>query len=262
MCRPLKIGAVLILIGILGVLMASADIRGGSQEISEMALGILEQAGVGTDTPSLLEAIRLNSDPTIRWIAIDILGQRQEKRALEPLRRALKGDPDRIVREAAALALARMGEPTGVAALKEFLRSPADSARQLFTAARLAELGEAIGYRYVCEAARSESSSEREMAAENLVPFIPLKVPPDGCDVKPEDLLLSLIEDKSPQVRYTVLLHLPIAVSKGMDRERARSAAQKALSDPEPKVREEAEFVIDAWRLEEETRKPGSGGTR
>lgn len=262
MRKSLKIWSALILVGMLGVRMASADIRGGREEISDMFLGILEQAGVGTDTPSLLSAMRSNRDATVRWVAIEILGQRRESQALEPIQKALKGDPDRVVRETAALALARMGEKSGFAALKEFLKSPVDPARQLYTAARLAELGEAMGYPYVCEAARSESASLREVAVENLVPFIALKVPPGGCDVKPMDLLLALIEDKSPQIRYTVLLYLPIAVTKGLDRERARTVALKAQKDPDPKVREEAEFMINAWRLEEESRQPGPGEMR
>jgi len=260
MRKPVKVWSILVLIGTLMANVAKADTRGGSQEISDMALGILKRAGVGTDTPSLLNAMRLNPDSTVRWVAIDILGQRRERQALEPLLKVLKGDPERVVRETAALALARMGDKTGLAALKEFLKSPSDPGRQLYTAARLAELGDAIGYPYLCEAARSENAILRQIAVENLVPFIAVKAP-RGCEVAPADLMISLAGDKSPDVRYTVLLYLPSAVSQGLDRERARAVARKAQSDPDPKVREEAEFVINAWRLEE-SRDPGSGEKR
>jgi HEAT repeat protein len=243
--------------------MLADDRRGGSEEVSEMAFAILEKAGVGTDSDSLVTAVRSSRDPMVRWISIEILGQRKATTAQGTLLKALKGDPDRLVRETAALALARMGQKVGVSALKEFMAAPTDSARQIFTAARLAELGDASGYQYVCMAAKSESSSQRESAVPALVPFLLLSGLTSDCAASPSDLLLSLVEDRSADVRYTALLHLPMAVGKGLGLERARLIVnQLAQSDPEPKVREEADFVLKTWRLQEESRKPDLGERR
>ncbi len=259
MIRPfLGILTLLLLLAIAGSGFAD-ERRGGEQGISEMTLGILEQAGVKADSASLLAALRSHRDPMIRGLAADVLGQRKEGSARGALLQTLKGDPDRLVRESAALALARMGEDAGFSALREFMASPSNQVRQVFLAARLAELGDLSGYPYVCKAAKSKSSSLRELAVPALVPFFSLKSLPASCDAAPEDLFLGLARDESAKARHAALLYLPMAVDKGLSLEQARAVAMSlAHSDPDPRVREEADAALGSLRAQEERRKPES----
>lgn len=236
---------------------AHADVRGKS-EVSDIALGILSQARVEMDTDSLIEALASHPEPLVRSTAAEVLGLRGDETALRPLVKALKADPDLLVRQGAALALARMGEPSGLESLREFLVTASDPVNQVFLAARLAELGESAGYKQVCEAARSRNRSLRLAAAESLVSFLSVSPPESSCDIGPGALLLSLGDDEDPEIRYTIVLFLPAAVSKGLSLESAQARAkQMAEKDPEARIRAQAEFVLEAWRLEKQERKPG-----
>ena len=59
--------------------------QAGTEEVPGMLLGILENAGVGLDTDSLLKATASNPDVTVRWVAIEILGRRKAEKARDRL---------------------------------------------------------------------------------------------------------------------------------------------------------------------------------
>jgi HEAT repeat protein len=243
---------------------ASADRRGKGDGISDLDFAVLSKAKVAVDTDSLIEALASHPDPLVRTIAAEVLGLRGEERARSPLFKALKGDPDQQVRQQVALALARMGEASGRAALRELLQKASDPVSRVFLAALLAEAGEADGYRHVCDAARSESRSARFAAAESLTPFFSLYPFDTACELAPAELLLSLTDDKDPGIRYTALLFLPTAVNKGgLSLEAARTRARHmAEKDTDAKVRAQAEFVLEAWRLEQQERERKPGGVQ
>lgn len=238
---------------------ALADVRGKS-DISDIALGILTSAKVETDTASLIDALASHSDPIVRFISADVLGLRGDEQALRPLFKALKADPDYLVRQEAALALAKMEEPSGFAALREFMEKTSDPVNQIFLAAWLAEVGDPAGYSYVCEAALSENRALRLDAAESLASFIPVSPPKSACKHGPDALLLSLGDDEDPGIRYTMLLFLQTAVVRGLSLEAAQARAKQMTEDPDAKVRAQAEFVLEAWRLEEQERERKPGG--
>jgi HEAT repeat protein len=245
----------LLAVGLSGAL---ADVRGKS-DVSDIESGILRNAGVETDTASLIEALASHSHPLVRSIAANVLGLRGDEQARRPLFKALAADPDSLVRQAAALALARMGEPSGFAALREFMEKTSDPVNQIFLAARLAEVGDPAGYSYVCEAALSENRALRLDAAESLASFISVSPPKSACKLGPGALLLSLGDDEDPGIRYSMLLFLQTAVVRGLSLEAAQARVKQLTEDPDAKVRAQAEFVLEAWRLEEQerARKPG-----
>ncbi|MGH9250347.1 MAG: HEAT repeat domain-containing protein, partial [Acidimicrobiales bacterium] len=232
-------------IGLALNLMSTPVARGDQLEAtpqrpSPMLLGILNNAGVSEDTDSLLVAARAHADPTVRWAAIETLGQRKERQALPLLLDVLEHEPDRLIRETAALALARLGEEQGFAALRRFMASPEDRAQQLFLATRLAELGDPSGYRHVATAARAEAKALRAAAAEALVPFLSAAIGETDAPA-PAELLLGLSSDESVEVRSAFLTYLPAAVRNGLPVDEAHRAAQQvAQSDPDPELREQA----------------------
>jgi HEAT repeat protein len=226
-----------------------------------MLLGILENAGVGETTESLLAAARSHSDSTVRWVAIEVLGLRGEQAARAPLLGLLETDPDRFVRETTALALARLGEERGVEALRDFMNAPTDPQRQLFLSTRLAELGDPSGYRYVVQAAQAENGAFRAAAAEAVVPFLSAQPRDLEGSPGPAALLLGLAEDESPAVRSAFLTYLPMAVRHGLEMENARAAGKRlALSDPDPEIRERAKRLLAALQVSEQ--REGRGGAQ
>jgi hypothetical protein len=237
-------------------ILAGADRRGTEQgQDDTMLLGILRNSGVKDDTRSLLDAAVSNPSATIRWVAIEILGQRKEQGSRTALLSIMGKDPDRLVRETAALALARLGDKTGFSALQDFMNTSSDAERQLFLAKSLAELGDPSGYKYVVAASQSKLVGLRASSAEALVAFLAFheEIP------TPATLFLKLADDSSPDVRGKFLTQLPMAVLKGVRKDIALPIVEHLeQQDSEPVIRQSAGSLLKAWNLEQELRrKPG-----
>lgn len=217
-----------------------------------MLLAVLEAAGVGLDNASLMAAVRAHEDPTVRWVAIDLLGQQRAVEARGLLLGILQEDDDRLIRETAALALARMGEEAGFTALEGFLSRPADPKSQLFLAARLAELGRVSGYQYVVDVLLDpEPNPLKPLAVDSLSAFFALRDLPAEPGQRPEPLLLLLSEDPDVAVRSAVLTQLSVVVNRGMAAAKAQPQVEKlAHGDPDAKIREQAQLLLDAWTFE------------
>lgn len=217
-----------------------------------MLLAVLERAGVALDNASLMAAARAHEDATVRWVAIDLLGQQHALEARELLLGILRADEDRLIRETAALALARLGEAAGLSALEEFMRAPADAKSQLFLAARLAELGRGTGYEYVVDVlVDPEPNPLKPLAADTLSSFYDLPDLGVEPEQQPGSLLLALTEDPDAAVRSAALTQLSIAVNRGMALASALPRVERvAHSDPDAKLRQQANLLLDAWQSE------------
>jgi HEAT repeat protein len=203
----------------------------------------LAARGISTDTDSLLRLAGSTASIDLRWEAVELLGLRHEQRARETLWKLAIGDPSRLVQQTAALAVARLGDERGVELLRSSLGTEEDPQRKLFLAARLAELGDPSGYGAVVAAARSADAHLRLLSAGALVPFLRWRGKLSGPD--PEDLLLALAHDPSRDVRYELLVELPLAVNGGLAAAKAMAAAeQMERSDADSGVREKAHLLL------------------
>lgn len=129
----------------------------------------------------------------VRVTAADLLGEREEGEALEPLVRALE-DPAPVVRIHAARALGRLGQPAAVEPLVRALRHRHDAltgaAEEAFVHLGPAALPGLI------EASRSEDEWVRQHAAHALGKIHdPRAIPP----------LVDLLDDSVPAVRWAAV---------------------------------------------------------
>ena len=207
----------------------------------------LREAGVSPDTASLIAVSNSNRDLSLRWAAIEVLGLRKEREARDVLWQ-LTQDEEPLLRETAALALARIGDERGVSALKDFMQATPTTERRLFLAARLAEFGNPSGYSVVTEATKSEDPHVRFLSVSSLVPFVHLAEKGKKLQSDPLDELMQLARDEARDVRYEVLVQLPIAAPRGAAMRRAKPLVEKmAEQDPDAEVREKAGLVLILW---------------
>jgi len=209
----------------------------------------LRQQGKPTDARSLtrLAASESENEGT-RWMAIEVLGLRGDKQAIETMNALLRPSESRLIRESAALALARLGDRRGIAALEQMVGSAEDPERRLSLAGHLAEFGSPVGYKYARQAALSETERLRYLSVGALVPFIPLEAAFKEERIDASDRLVALLQDKSPDVRQEVLLYLSLAVEKGLPIQRVRPQVESMTrQDKEPSLKEAARLLLIAW---------------
>lgn len=203
----------------------------------------LKNAGYKTDSTSLITLAASTSDPGTRWIAIELLGLRQDQASQDVLRDLVATESDRLLQQAAAVALARLGKKEGLIALAQFLRAEAKPERQIYLAARLAEFGDPSGLGYVLRAASSPDAHLRYLSVAALIPFVPLAESEGPRNTG--STLLSLLHDERGEIREEVLLNLPIAAAKGLSMDRFRPfVADMITRDPEARVRERAQLAL------------------
>ena len=214
-----------------------------------LLLSILDSAGVDGDEVSLIAAARSHTDPTVRLVAIEVLGHRKEKESIEVLRFILRNDEDALLRESAAFALAKMGEEEGLAALQKALEDASDAKEQILTASRLAEVGDSRGYSYVARVLVVRGSDGlRTLAVNSLSNFINIRAQAEEFP-GPEEILLRLLDDESKEVRSAALTQASIVAGRQLEVDRVMPYVQRLISqDPAPELREQAKLLVDAWR--------------
>lgn len=181
-------------------------------------------------------------------MAIEILGLRKEQQARNTLREVLQTSDTRLLRETAELALARLGNGVGVPQLEKLMQSSTYPERQLFMAARLAEFGNPNGYKYVVQRASDRTAHLRYLAVGGLVAFLRLADRLEVTAIGPAESLITLLDDREPNVRQEVLIYLPSAISKGFSVRKARPIVEKmAKSELDPAVRELARIMLISW---------------
>jgi len=178
----------------------------------------VELLRVRGDTHGLIQALRTGSDPLMRTMAAEHLGELREATAIGPLVEAL-GDPSGPVRDAAAASLVRFGDSAVEAALAA-LGDPS-AVRRALAAGILGRIGSPRAV--VGLVARMDDASQdvRCYIAGSLAELGPAAV----------DALILALMDERPDVRRLAALTL------GRIRdERAIMPLIGALADPDPDV--------------------------
>jgi HEAT repeat protein len=232
-------------LSMMAVLAFGQDKRGGDQPWDDLE-SQLRHAGVQTNTAGLIQAARSNSNESLRWMAIEVLGLKGEQEAKPALRQILADDSSRFLQETAALALARLKDDAGIPAMQKFMKSSTNPQRQLFLAARLAEFGDPTGYPFVQAAVTSKDEHLKYLSAAALVPFIPFQVTGHR-PIDPLERLIALASDKDPEIRKETLIEFSLAVVKGAPLDRLKEVVNKMKHDKEPSVQQAAESFLALW---------------
>lgn len=226
-------------------LKANRPVRPGTHSEGVWLERQLTQAGVATDFDSLLRAARTSSSVLVRSAAVELLGLRQDRRAISELELVYQLDEEPLVRQAAALALARMAVPGAIDKLEECLRSARDSSARIYLATRLAELGNFVGYPHVVAAVRSEDPGLRQLAAASLVRFSTSGFAGTDSEATPITLLGRLLADPQATVRREAIQRVSMEERRGFDADKlAATIAEQAKTDPDPEVRREADLFL------------------
>ncbi len=205
--------------------------------------------GVARDTRAVIEAALGHDDEGVRLLAISLLGERGDPRAIAPLQRILEHAEQRLVREQAALALAALGDPEIGAALRDLNAQADDPGRRLTLAGQRATLlGDTDGYVYAIEAAGSDDPQLRYMSVGHLVRFAVAAPDLEASPTPPSVLIRNLMSDDEASVRQAVLIELSVGFDRGLPYEPYRAAVLAMTeSDPDSKVREQAKQFLLMW---------------
>jgi hypothetical protein len=212
-------------LSMMAVLAFGQDKRGGDQPWDDLE-SQLRHAGVQTNTAGLIQAARSNSNESLRWMAIEVLGLKGEQEAKPALRQILADDSSRFLQETAALALARLRDDAGIPALQKFMKSSADP--------------------FVQAAVTSKDEHLKYLSAAALVPFIPFQVTGHR-PIDPLERLIALASDKDPEIRKETLIEFSLAVVKGAPLDRLKEVVNKMKHDKEPSVQQAAESFLALW---------------
>ena len=207
----------------------------------------LREKGVSVEKASLVTLAKdTNADVSMRWSALEILGWRGEKSALEDIRQIAHTEQQPLLIETAALALARLGQNDGKILLKQRFEVATSKVRKLFLASRLAELGDASGYDEVVKSAQSPEEFVRYTSVGALVCFLPYEGKKAGNTLfEPLRWIRILAKDSYPKIREQVLIELPLGLKKGLSLETCRSVIeQMSNEDADAELRSQAKSLL------------------
>lgn len=205
----------------------------------------LREKGVASEVESVIVAARTHHDLEVRWKALELLGRRGDREAATALRRIMQDDEERLIRETAALALARLGHREVFADLRGFLMTSVDASRQVFLATELAAMGDFYGYRFVAKASRSPEEHMRLLGARALMAFLIHGSFPVEEELRPQDLLIKLLRDRSARVRKEAVFQVSLGAARGLAvGPYLEVVTEIARDDPDAGVREAARLAL------------------
>ena len=212
----------------------------------DLASELLHQ-GFKTDTASLMQLAGSDRPEGIRWMAIEILGLRQEQQSRPVLRNLLVKDQSQLVRETAALALAQLKDDQGMESLREMVKTASTKERQTYLASQLAQLHDPSAYSYVAENVQSKDPHLRFVSASALTSFVQFELNGVG-GIDAIERLVQLAKDTDSQVRNEIVTQFALAAYKGVPIAKFRPIVERMMQDdPNEQVRQNAGNVLTLW---------------
>jgi HEAT repeat protein len=163
---------------------------------------LLKRNGVSLTPGALMSTVEAGS-AILQAAAAHMLGAMGDKQAIPALERLLS-NPDDLARVEAAYALARLGDSRGRKELIECLKQPVNAfISPPMAAGYLARLGDSQGFGVVKECFAVDNLVVRMLACKVLFFFVPFQGKPatDGTLIDVMDLYQRALRDPEPDVR-------------------------------------------------------------